>query len=128
MIKGIGCDVVHIPRITKILNENRDRFLSRIFSENELELMHFLSSINPNYIAKRFAAKEAFSKATGCGIGSSFRFKDIEILKDIGTGRPFFSSKTLLLAGKDLNAFLSMSDDENTAIAQVVFIQQCCCP
>ena len=72
-----------------------------------------------NYIAKRFAAKEAFAKALGSGIGRGMEFRDIEILK-MPSGQPFFSEKTLLLAGAGVNAFLSMSDDYPVAIAQVV--------
>ena len=73
-----------------------------------------------NYIAKRFAAKEAFSKAIGQGIGKKFKFKDIEIFKDSVTGRPFFSEKTLDVVGKNIIAHLSMSDDDPIAIAYVV--------
>jgi holo-[acyl-carrier protein] synthase len=73
-----------------------------------------------NYIAKRFAAKEAFSKAIGEGIGIKFKFKDIEIFKDSASGKPFFSKKTIVKLGKDVMAHLSMSDDEPIAIAYVV--------
>jgi holo-[acyl-carrier protein] synthase len=119
MIVGIGCDIVQIPRIKIVYAGSGDRFLYRIFSNEELLIIPKIQKIE-NYIAKRFAAKEAFSKAIGQGIGKRFKFKDIEIFKDSVTGRPFFSEKTLAAVGKDITAHLSMSDDDPIAIAYVV--------
>lgn len=119
MILGIGCDIVQIPRIKRIHDLFGEKFLHRIFSQEELLIIPKMQRIE-NYIAKRFAAKEAFSKAIGQGIGKKFKFKDIEILKDSLTGRPFFSNKTLNVAGKNITAYLSMSDDDPIAIAYVV--------
>ena len=118
MIVGIGCDIVQIPRIKRVYADAGDRFLYRIFSNEELLIIPKIQKIE-NYIAKRFAAKEAFSKAIGQGIGKRFKFKDIEIFKDPVTGRPFFSKRTLAAVGK-VTAHLSMSDDEPVAIAYVV--------
>ena len=101
MIIGIGCDVVQIPRIQQIYNTNKDRFLNRIFSEAEMEQFPSISGVE-SFIAKRYAAKEAFSKAAGHGIGAIFRFKDIEVFKDIKTGKPYFSQQTLQKVGKKL--------------------------
>ena len=118
MIIGVGCDIVQIPRIEKLIVSSGDRFLHRIFSDIEIQLI--VNDRNKyNYIAKRFAAKEAFAKAVGSGIGYHMQFRDIEILKSL-SGQPFFSDKTLLLAGNDIRAFLSLSDDYPVAIAQVV--------
>jgi holo-[acyl-carrier protein] synthase len=119
MIVGIGCDLVQIPRIKRIHDLFGDKFLHRIFSQEELLIMPKIQKIE-NYIAKRFAAKEAFSKAIGQGIGVKFKFQDIEIFKDSVSGRPFFSEKTLIAAGKGVIAHLSMSDDDPIAIAYVV--------
>ncbi len=118
MIIGIGCDVVQIPRIERLISDCGDRFLKKIFSELEMQLI--VDGPNKNsYIAKRFAAKEAFAKAVGCGIGQRMQFCDIEIIKSV-SGQPCFSEKTLLLAGDCVRAFLSLSDDYPVAIAQVV--------
>jgi holo-[acyl-carrier protein] synthase len=118
MIIGIGCDVVQIPRIKLLVQESGERFLKRIFSDIEIELM--IDGPNKDsYIAKRFAAKEAFAKAVGSGIGHRMHFNNIEILKT-PDGQPFFSQKTLLLVGDGIQAFLSISDDYPIAIAQVV--------
>lgn len=118
MIVGIGCDIIQIPRIELLVQEFGERFLKRIFSNIEMEFI----VDGPNkycYIAKRFAAKEAFAKAVGSGIGHAMKFNNIEILKS-STGKPFFSKKTLLLAGNGLEAFLSLSDDYPIAMAQVI--------
>jgi holo-[acyl-carrier protein] synthase len=120
MIIGIGCDIVQIPRIELVMQKFGSKFLQRIFSDIEMQLM----IDDPNkysYVAKRFAAKEAFAKAVGSGIGHAMRFRDIEVLKT-SSGKPLFSHKTLLLAGDNVNAFLSISDDYPTAIAQVVLL------
>ncbi len=119
MIIGIGCDIVQIPRIQQIYNVSRDRFLNRIFSELELEQFPHISGIE-SFIAKRYAAKEAFSKAVGHGIGAIFRFKDIEVFKDIKSGKPYFSQQTLQKVGKNVVGYLSISDDYPTAIAYVI--------
>ena len=119
MIIGIGCDIVQIPRIKKIYDESRERFLTRIFSQDELDQFPDISRIEA-YIAKRYAAKEAFSKATGHGIGEVFKFKDIEIFKDLKSGKPYFSDKTLEKVGKNVIGHLSISDDEPIAIAYVI--------
>ena len=118
MIIGIGCDVVQIPRIELLVQKSGERFLKRIFSDIEMQLM-INNYYQYSYIAKRFAAKEAFAKAVGSGIGHQMQFNNIEILKS-PSGQPFFSEKTLLLAGDNVHAFLSISDDYPIAIAQVV--------
>ncbi len=118
MIIGVGCDVVQIPRIKRLVQSSGERFLRRIFSEAEMQLI----VDGPNkfsYIAKRFAAKEAFAKAVGCGIGDKMRFNEIEVFKS-SSSKPFFGQKTLLLVGDAVEAFLSLSDDYPVAIAQVI--------
>lgn len=89
MIIGIGVDIVETSRIDKALKHLGEKFLQRIFTANEikigLEKSHL--GIRTNYYAKRFAAKEAFSKAAGLGIGRGFDFTDIEILND-KNGKP----------------------------------------
>jgi holo-[acyl-carrier protein] synthase len=124
-IIGIGCDIVQIPRISKLYSEYGDIFLKRIFSKEEIEYMIINKIVNlDGYISKRYAAKEAFSKATGKGIGATFVFNDIEVFND-NNGKPYFSQKTLkklqiLLENNKITAQLSLSDDFPTAIAYVV--------
>ena len=78
-ILGIGVDIIKNERIRKLIKSNK--FKSRIYSTKELKL----SKKTKNKIAffsKRFAAKEAFSKALGTGFSSNLNFKDIEIIND----------------------------------------------
>jgi len=118
MIIGIGCDVIQIPRIELLVKKFGQKFLQRIFSD--LEMQSMINGPNQfSYVAKRFAAKEAFSKAVGTGIGQAMKFNEIEILKT-SSGKPVFSDKTQLLAGNNINAFLSISDDYPIAIAYVI--------
>ncbi len=126
MIVGIGNDIVSINRIKKLLEKNERAFLQRILSDREINIF---SGINTNkvsgYIANRFAAKEAFSKALGTGIGKDISFKDIEVLKTL-RGRPYFefSSKTTEFLknnyGSDVKVHLSMSNEIEYAQSFVV--------
>ena len=75
-IYGIGTDVVNINRIKRSLKNKN--FIWRLFNKNEIKKCS--SQINKaNCYAKRFAAKEAFSKATGFGVSKNLNFKDIEV-------------------------------------------------
>jgi holo-[acyl-carrier protein] synthase len=87
MILGIGIDFVSNQRIKNLLKDNKkEKFLSRIFSKNEIiEYNKKLISNKlgaKNFFAKRYAAKEALSKAVGTGIGRGINFSDIEISND----------------------------------------------
>jgi holo-[acyl-carrier protein] synthase len=89
MIIGIGNDLSDIERIAKILEgPTRRRFLERVLSAGERELAEQYKGERLNqYVAGRFAAKEAVVKAFGCGIGNVVGFTDIEILRD-SCGKP----------------------------------------
>ena len=118
MIKGVGTDIISILRVKESLEKFGDKFAERILTENELKI--FGSSENESkkitYLAKRFAAKEAVSKALGTGIGSSVSFHDIEISND-SNGKPLAVLKTNIAA----KIHLSLSDErDGFAIAFVV--------
>jgi len=86
MIFGIGVDLVHIPRIARVWQRWGDRFILRIFTQDERKLC--LSRANPAAaFALRFAAKEAFSKAIGLGMRQGMQWRDIEVFHHPG-GRP----------------------------------------
>ena len=85
MILGIGVDIVEIRRIREILAKDNG-FLEKIFTSNEIEYLR-RRNLRPEYVAGRFAAKEAVSKALGTGF-VTFEMTDIEILKD-EKGKPF---------------------------------------
>lgn len=87
MITGIGLDIVELGRIRR-LDGKSAKFRERVLTDNELVEYELLSaSRKTEFLAGRFAAKEAFGKAKGTGIGKVCAFKDIEIRKDLN-GKP----------------------------------------
>jgi holo-[acyl-carrier protein] synthase len=111
MIKGIGIDIVEIERIEKM--DHLDRFIERILSKKEQELYYSFQGQNrkSQFLAGRFAAKEAYSKAYGTGIGE-LRFNDIIVLND-DLGKPYIVSERN-------NVHLSISHSDHYAVATVV--------
>ena len=128
MIIGIGIDIVKTVRIKKILDKFGHNFEKRIFTESEISDANNKSNVQAkiNYYAKRFAAKEAFSKAIGLGIGRGINFVDIEVINN-KNGRPKIklTTKSKIFLQKYLNhdslkIDLSMTDE--TDIAQAIVI------
>ena len=121
-IYGIGTDIVSIDRIKNSLR-NRN-FINRIFNEKEiLKCKKINNSIN--CYAKRFAAKEAFSKALGTGISNGINFNEIIILNK-KSGKPYISvigqtKKILKMKFKRRKSkiSLSLSDEKKYAVAFV---------
>ncbi|KAA9017099.1 holo-ACP synthase [Niallia endozanthoxylica] len=88
MISGIGLDIVELQRIKKIV-ERQSKFVNRILTPFETESYEQLSDKRRiEYLAGRFAAKEAFAKAFGTGIGENLSFLDIQIEND-EKGKPY---------------------------------------
>lgn len=121
MIIGIGTDIVQIPRIIRILNKFGDVFLSRILHPKEYAKIKTLKTqTQAGYLAKRFAAKEALSKAIGSGISGGIRFKDIAIINN-DKGKPTVFIEQNIIAKIGLCQIdVSLSDDYPIAIAFVV--------
>ena len=120
-IYGIGVDIISINRIKKL--HKNDNFLKRIYSKEEnFKCNKLINSIN--CYAKRFAAKEAFSKALGTGISKGISFNEIIVLNE-KNGTPFITlkGKTKKIFEKKLKKkakiFLSLSDEKKYAIAFV---------
>ena len=86
MILGIGNDICDIRRIEKTLARFGDRFLTRVFTDEE-RARAFRRAAPASTLAKRFAAKEAFSKALGTGFRFGVHLKDIGVVNS-STGRP----------------------------------------
>ena len=84
-IFGIGTDIVRISRIKKSLKKKL--FLQRLFNEKEISKCNKIKN-SENCFAKRFAAKEAFSKALGTGIAQGINFNEILVLNE-KNGKPF---------------------------------------
>lgn len=90
MMLGIGIDSISTDRIEKLILKFGSKFEEKIFTESEINKSKNIknSSLRALFYAKRFAAKEAFSKALGLGIGRGVDFRDIEIDND-EFGKPF---------------------------------------
>ena len=119
MIIGVGIDLVSVPRMERALARWGGSFLSRVFSEEELAQ----AGGRPRSLAARFAAKEAFSKALGTGLGARLGLRDVWVVKD-ERGRPelAFSPKAarLLRERGGLRAHLSLTHEGEYAGAVVV--------
>ncbi|MEB6550527.1 holo-ACP synthase [Heyndrickxia sporothermodurans] len=113
MIQGIGIDIIEIDRIHQ-LRTRQPRFPEKILTESELELyLELKESRKSEYLAGRFAAKEAFSKAMGTGIGKELSLQDMEIMVD-NNGKPYFRKP------HEKGVHLSITHSKQFAAAQVV--------
>jgi holo-[acyl-carrier protein] synthase len=122
MIYGVGTDVVEIARIENALARYGERFARRILSESEFS--RFKSHRLPAaYLAKRFAAKEAFVKALGTGIHAPANWHGVWV-NNLPSGQPVlqFSRELedLLKQKQILQAHVSLSDERGVAFATVI--------
>jgi len=124
-IFGIGTDIVNIKRMEKSLKKYGFKFKIKFFSKREI--LYCEKKRNPSsYYAKRFAAKEAFSKALGTGIRKGISLKNIEISNN-SKGKPYILLKGDLskflkkkIKNKKYDIHLSLSDDKPWAQATVI--------
>ncbi len=121
-IFGIGTDIVSVERI-KISLKNKN-FIKRVFNEKEVFKCKKITNSN-NCFAKRFAAKEAFSKALGTGISNGINLNEIIVLNK-KSGKPYINligqtKETLSkkFKGKKTKVSLSLSDEKKYAVAFV---------
>ena len=126
MIYGIGTDICDIRRIRASLEKHGERFAQKVLSDNELKTFRTRSERWPErgvrYVATRFSAKEAFSKAIGLGMRMPMTWRLCEVSK-LRSGQP-----TLVLHGvlkewfeaKGLSAHVSVSDESDYATSYVV--------
>ncbi|MBM2837889.1 MAG: holo-acyl-carrier-protein synthase [Deltaproteobacteria bacterium] len=80
MIIGIGTDIVSIQRIEKAVERFGERFINKVFTDEEANFCKSKKERAP-YLAARFAAKEAVLKALGTGISNGIGFKDVEVAR-----------------------------------------------
>jgi len=120
MIYGIGTDIVEIRRIKDIL-EKTPKFMEKVFGEDEIEYLK-KRNLRPEYVAGRFAAKEAVAKAMGTGF-SGFDIKDIEI-KSTALGKPIAvlkgKAEELIQKYGQYKIHLSISHGIDSAIAYAI--------
>ena len=122
MIYGVGTDVVEIDRIEKALERWGERFAERILCAPELS--RFRSHKQPvSYLAKRFAAKEAFTKALGTGIKAPANWHGVWVTNQ-ASGRPeleFSTQLRVLLSERGISrAHVSLTDERGVAVATVI--------
>ncbi|WP_082235570.1 holo-ACP synthase [Halobacillus massiliensis] len=114
MIKGIGVDLIDLERINESISRN-PRLVQRILTEEEQRIFHNLNGQRQvEFLAGRFAVKEAFAKAVGTGIGR-LSFQDMEVLPD-AKGAP-----QMKVSGFDnYIIWAAISHSRHQAVAQVV--------
>lgn len=121
MIAGIGTDIVAVARLGRLYERHGERALAKILSARECT--EFVGVSDPaRFLAKRFAAKEAFGKALGIGLAAPATMPSIGVAHD-SLGRPLFEYAAALaahLVQRRLVAHLSISDENDFAIAFVV--------
>lgn len=122
MIFGIGTDIVRIPRMADNLTRYGERFAARILTGAEMAAFQN-STQQPQFLAKRFAAKEAAAKALGTGFRDGLRLRDIGVHNN-ALGKPvleFSERAQQSLKNQGIgHAHLSLSDESEYAIAYVV--------
>lgn len=121
-IVGLGTDIAEIERVEKALARSGEAFAKRILTESELETFSGLKQ-QGRFLAKRFAVKEAASKALGTGIALGVSFQDFNVSND-EHGAPVLtlSNKALEIAVQKgvAHVHLSISDERHYAVATVI--------
>jgi holo-[acyl-carrier protein] synthase len=127
MILGTGSDLCNIERIQRSLDRFGERFVARVFTEAERAKAERRPFTRAGTYAKRFAAKEAFSKAVGTGFRQSVFMKDIGVV-NAPSGAPTLALTggakarldAITPAGHSAEVHLTMTDDHPFALAFVV--------
>lgn len=126
MILGIGSDLANIDRITEVLERHGDRFRNRVFTETEQRKAESRAHVPATY-AKRWAAKEACSKALGTGLRMGISWKDMAVT-NLPTGQPVMAVtgwaaerlREMTPAGHEAVIHVTLTDDHPWAQAFVV--------
>lgn len=126
MIYGIGTDIIQIARIEAALARNGDRFAEKILGLDELEKYYRrkekITARGIRFLATRFAAKEAFSKAIGLGLQMPMTWRAMQTL-NAASGRPVVVTSGLLnefMEKNGLTAQVSITDETEYAVAFVI--------
>ncbi|EIT87421.1 4'-phosphopantetheinyl transferase [Fictibacillus macauensis ZFHKF-1] len=115
MIVGLGLDVVELSRVEKVL-QRQPRFAERILTSLEMETYNGYSGKRKiEFLAGRFAAKEAYAKAKGTGIGKDLSWHDIEIIRH-SSGKPMIAQPE-----EGMCVHVSITHTRELAAAQVIF-------
>jgi holo-[acyl-carrier protein] synthase len=130
LIYGIGTDICDITRIARALERRGERFAERVLGPHEIEVFRArrakVAARGVAYLATRFSAKEAFSKAIGLGMRSPMTWQHCEVVK-AASGKPEIRLRGALQAwftSRRLTAQVSVSDESSYACAFVVVEQE----
>ena len=126
MIIGIGQDICDVKRIESTINRFGERFKNRIYSVREIKKCESRFNSIDSY-ARRFAAKEACSKALGTGFKKGVFYKDIEVI-NLKSGKPTIELKggaldqfkKITINNKNASIEISLTDDKKLALAIVI--------
>jgi holo-[acyl-carrier protein] synthase len=129
MIYGIGTDIVQISRMQEALARNGERFAEKILGPEELAIFRqrkaLVEARGLRYLATRFAAKEAFSKAVGMGMRDPMNWHAVQTLNN-DQGQPVVQANGNMqqwMQERSLRARISVSDETDYAIAFVIIEQ-----
>jgi holo-[acyl-carrier protein] synthase len=126
MILGLGSDITDVRRVAKVIERHGDRFLTRVFTESERKRADRRKNRVETY-AKRFAAKEACSKALGTGIRGGVWWRDMGVI-NLPSGKPTMKLtggalkrlEAITPAGYEPQIDLTISDEGPMAVAFVI--------
>jgi holo-[acyl-carrier protein] synthase len=123
-VRGVGIDIVHLPRIRETIARWQDRFLQRVFTPREIAYCQARRDPIPHFGA-RFAAKEAALKALGTGLSLGVRWRELEVQRDRGqaprlvlSGR----SREISLARGGDRMLVTLTHDGEYAVAQALLV------
>ena len=126
MIYGIGADICDVRRIAATLARRGDRFAERVLGAHEIEVFRArrakVEARGISYLATRFSAKEAFSKAIGLGMRTPMTWRDCEIVK-APSGKPqlrLHGALAVWFDARGLQAHVSITDETDYAASFVV--------
>lgn len=130
MIYGIGTDIIQISRIEAVLARNGERFAEKILGPEELEKYYRrkerVEARGIRFLATRFAAKEAFSKAIGLGMRMPMTWRAMQVL-NAPSGKPVAATGGALkefMERNGLTAQVSITDEADYAVAFVIVEKQ----
>jgi holo-[acyl-carrier protein] synthase len=123
-VRGVGVDLVKIPRLRDVIGRWDERFLRRVFTEAEIDYCRARRDPVPHFAA-RFAAKEAGMKALGTGLGLGVTWRELEVRRERGqapTLELHGRTRELGLARGGCRMLLALSHDGDYALAHAVLV------
>jgi len=123
-VKGIGVDIVHLPRLRAAIERWQDRFLERVFTQGEIAYCRRHRDPVPHFGA-RFAAKEAALKALGTGLRLGVRWRELEVRRERGQAPVLVLSGRCREIGRALGGdrmLLALTHDGDYAMAQAMLV------